>query len=166
MCYHKMSSEDFVFFTPSQLIEARQHAIVTNKERIVSEFNELFNRTSHEVQHEINAKLLAATQSTWEKTDAEQCSLRFSANEIILRRLDKDQREMIASYYSFNSHKNIDERLYDNVGSTLNDKLIKLNYFQCDLLIPIATKLAEIGYTIEWDSYPNAWGFTVTWKLI
>jgi hypothetical protein len=77
-----MSGEDFVFFTPEQLVEARQHAIVTNKERIVSEFTELFERITHEVQHEINAKLLSATQSTWEKTNAEQCSLRFYANEL------------------------------------------------------------------------------------
>lgn len=161
-----MTTEDFMFFTPEQLIQARRQAISINKERVVNEFNELFKHVTQEVQREINAKLLAATQSTWEKIDAEQCSLRFSANELLLKHLNEDQREMIVSYYSFNSHKNIDERLYDNVASTLSDKLIKLNYFQCDLLIPIATKMAEIGYTIEWDLYPNAWGFTVTWKLI
>ena len=161
-----MTTEDFVFFTPEQLIQARRQAVSINKERVVNEFNDLFKHVTQEVQREINAKLLAATQSTWEKIDAEQCSLRFSANELLLKHLNEDQREMIVSYYSFNSHKNIDERLYDNVASTLSDKLIKLNYFQCDLLIPIATKMAEIGYTIEWDLYPNAWGFTVTWKLI
>jgi hypothetical protein len=73
---------------------------------------------------------------------------------------------MIASYYSFNSHKNLDERLYDNVASTLSDKLIKLNYFQCDLLIPIILKLAEIGYTIELGLEPDVWNFIVNWKLI
>lgn len=161
-----MTTEDFVFFTPEQLIQARRQAVSINKERVVNEFNDLFKHVTQEVQREINAKLLAATQSTWEKIDAEQCSLRFSANELLLKHLNEDQREMIVSYYSFNSHKNIDERLYDNVAATLSDKLIKLNYFQCDLLIPIATKMAEIGYTIEWDLYPNAWGFTVTWKLI
>lgn len=160
------SQDDFVFFTPAQLIEARQRAIVTNKERIEKEYNELFEKITHEVQHEINAKLLAATQSTWETSDAEQCSIRFYTSELILRRLNEDQREMVVSYYSFNSHKNLDARLYDNVVSTLCDKLIKLNYFQCDLIIPIIAKLSENGYSLKWDLSPNAWGFTVTWKLI
>jgi hypothetical protein len=161
-----MSTDNFAFFTPEQLREARKHAVAVNKERNVNEFNDLFKHVTQEVQEEINAKLLAATHTTWDKSDADQCSLRFSANELIFKHLNEDQREMIASYYSFNNHKNIDDRLYDNVVSTLSEKLIKLNYFQCDLLIPIALKLAEIGYTIEWDLYPNAWGFTVTWKLI
>ena len=161
-----MTTDNFAFFTPEQLIQARKQAVAVNTERVVNEYNELFKRVTREVQEEINTKLLAATQSTWEKIDAEQCSLRFSANELLLKHLNEDQREMIVLYYSFNSHKNIDERLYDNVVSTVSDKLIKLNYFQCDLLIQIVLKLAETGYTIEWDLYPNAWGFIVTWKLI
>jgi hypothetical protein len=161
-----MSEEEFVFFTPSQLIESRQHAIKINKERVVREFTELFKKITQEVQTEINTKLLAATTSTWEQLDATQCSLRFSANELILKRLTEEQRDMIVSYYSFNAHMNIDDKLYDNVVSTLSDKLTKINYFQCDLLIPIAFKLADIGYKIEWDLYPNAWGFIVNWKLI
>ena len=161
-----MSSDDFTFFTPAQLIEARHQSIVTNKERTVCEYTELFERITHEVQHEINAKLMTATTSTWEQSDANQCSLKFSSNDLIFKRLTEEERETIASYYSFNSHKNLDQRLYDNVVSTLSDKLIKLTYFQCDLLIPIIFKLADIGYTIEWDLYPNAWGFIVNWKLI
>jgi hypothetical protein len=161
-----MSEYDFAFFTPSQLIEARQDAIVTNKERIVGEFTELFKRITHEVQHEMNAKLMAATTSTWKQSDATQCSLQFGANDLIFKRLTEEDRETIVSYYSFNNHKNLDQRLYDNVVSTLSDKLININNFQCDLLIPIVFKLAEIGYNIELDLCPNAWGFIVNWKLI
>jgi hypothetical protein len=161
-----MSEDDFVFFTPSQLIEARQDAIVTNKERIVGEFTELFKKTTQEVQSEMNAKLMAATTSTWKQSDATQCSLKFSANDLIFKRLTEEDKETILSYYSFNSHKNLDQRLYDNVVSTLSDKLININNFQCDLLIPIVFKLAEIGYNVELDLFPNAWGFIVNWKLI
>jgi hypothetical protein len=161
-----MSEEEFIFFTPSQLIEARQNAIVTNKERIVCEFAELFKRKKNEVQCEINAKLMTATTSTWKETDANQCSLTFSSDEIIFKRLTEEDREIILSYYLFNSHKNLDQRLYDNVVSNVNDKLIKLNYFKCDLLIPILSKLTEIGYTIELDLLPNDWVFIVNWKLI
>lgn len=161
-----MSDDDFAFFTPSQLIEARHHAIVINKERIVNEFTELFTRITYEVQCEINAKLMASTTSTWEKSDATQCSLKFCANELIFKRLTEEHRETIILYYSFNSHKNLDERLYNNVVSTLSDKLIKINHFQCDLLMPIAFKLAEIGYNVDLDLCPNDWGFIVNWKLI
>lgn len=161
-----MSSDDFTFFTPAQLIEARHQSIVTNKERIVCEYTELFERITHEVQHEINAKLMTATTSTWEQSDANQCSLRFFANELVSNKLTETERDMIVSYYSFNSHKNLDQRLYDNVVSTLSDKLIKLTYFQCDLLIPIILKLAEIGYAIELGLDQNDWGFIVNWKLI
>jgi len=157
-----MSSEEFAFYTPSQLIEARQQAIATNKERIVNEFAELFTRITYEVQHEINAKLLAATQSTWEQSDATQCSLKFCANELIFKRLTEEQKEMIVSYYSFNNHKNLDERLYD---STVSDRDAKINYFKCDLIIPMALKLSEIGYGVEWHLFPNDWGFSVNWKL-
>lgn len=161
-----MSNDDFTFFTPAQLIEARHQSIVTNKERIVCEYTELFERITHEVQLEINAKLMAATTSTWEQSDATQCSLKFCANELVSNKLTETERVMIVSYYSFNSHKNLDERLYDNVVLTLSDKLIKLTYFQCDLFIPIILKLAEIGYAIELGLDQNDWGVIVNWKLI
>ena len=162
-----MSIEDFIFFTPTQLAEARKQAVYTNNERIVNEFNNLFKYITQEVQRELNAKLLAKTQSTWEKTDSKQCSISFFAHELISKHLlVSNQEEIIVSYYSFNRHKNLNERLYDIVCSTRGDKHIKLNYFICDLLIPIISKLEKIGYAIRWDFYTNVWGFTVTWKLI
>lgn len=84
-----MSTNNFAFFTPEQLREARKHAVAVNKQRNMNEFNDLFKHVTQEVQEEINAKLLAATQSAWEKTDAVQCSLRFSANELNIKAFER-----------------------------------------------------------------------------
>jgi hypothetical protein len=156
-----MSIEDFTFFTPSQLVEARNQAIVTNKEKITSEFNKLFSRMRNDVKHNINAKLVAAATSGWFDE-----SIKFSPADLICKQLTEEERNVIASYYGFNNHLNLDNsKLYNDGVSTMSTKLIHLNYFMCDILIPITKNLEEIGYTIEWDLFPNAWTFAVNWKL-
>ena len=44
-----MSTDNFTFFTPEQLREARKHAVDVNKER----YNALFKQVTEEVQEEI-----------------------------------------------------------------------------------------------------------------
>lgn len=154
-----------VFFTPAQLIEARQQAIATNKEKIVNEFTELFNETKTAVEEIINAKLLAASTSTWEQTEATQCALNFNAYDLIFEKFTDEQREIVFAYYKHNNHLNLDAELYSKV-TPLTDRVVRLHYFSCDLLIPIILKLASSGYEIKVDYDENAWGFTLMWKLI
>lgn len=164
-CEENMSSEEFAFFTPEQLVELRNRAIITNKEKIKSDFAELFSRMCVNVKCEINSKLAAAAELTWEQSDAKHCCLKFTPSELICVRLTDEERDVITRYYSYNNHLNLDERLYNNGVSTMSTKLMHLNYFLCDIIIPIVKKLAEIGYIIEWDLYPNDWTFSVNWKL-
>jgi len=89
----------------------------------------------------------------------------FFADELVTCHLTELEREIIALYYSFNKHNNLDNRLYDIVISTHSDKLVKLNYFKCDVLIPIIFKLEKIGYTIEWDLNTCSWAFIVNCKM-
>ncbi len=72
-----MSQEEFAFYTPAELVEARQQAVTTNKERIQREFADIFNKTSQYVRNEINTKLMTATTTTWEQSDATMCCLKF-----------------------------------------------------------------------------------------
>ena len=158
-------SEEFAFYTPAELVEARQQAVTTNKERIQREFADMFNKTAQYVRNEINEKLMTATTSTWEQSDATMCCLKFGANDLTFKLLTEEHKETIVSYYTYNNHLNLDERLYDNYDSTSSDRDTNINYFKCDLIIPMAYKLAEIGYGVEWDLFPDAWGFSVNWKL-
>ena len=149
-----MSEEEFVFYTPSQLIEARRHAIVTNKEKIRLDYENIKSRLTKKFQYEINEKLMAASTSTWEQTDATEFILRFDIDNMFDCQLSEPELNIIDKYMVHFNHEKHEKNGFNHIV-----------YLTEHVLTPLFSKLISLGYNVDVDE-TNKVGFLVSWKLI